>query len=784
MSNWLQIPKEAPWLYTTLKVFVRELKSLWKEGADLSSVTVYSNWIMEEVDIRGWAHRLGTENGDNMVKTGRGLYILLLLTPPLEVPKDTRDAYWSWVEDEVLTPIKEQYPDLYAWICEWQRRQISELADIELTGARNGTTNTTYIRSALAQAALEQVPPLIRESLLEMKRFREEFGFKSDAVLTFGKFGVSVQRSELFDAIRKILSGESEMEVTDTEGREWKLKNEGKEGELPILTVSRSNQRLVLPDLTALSPNTTVRLRSFGETVSDVNLPTGVRNMWHDVLLERALNDDEVDVYNTDFRDTPVQVTRSIRSEIEEGRSNTSSLVPNSRRYFERLVGSYDGSASILDYAAESGRQFIRSLSEWRPYDGFLFSLLLSSHSSLTAEIVVEKLHSEEIVRAFDFLERQGDRISQLGAIEVGLRILSEMPAIEPVIIRLVERIRDDDVDGLASGFKLLTALFVLVDGELSRTRLLSAEPPFYRRLASLSQAALIHRQLIDSDIEIDRFCEWAFSNRGGQYYMQTLSDMRLEPRWNPDLVVASQLKAEFFGRILSAATNYERSLAGSKLYDLVLGPGSDSIKSLSDRTRPYLPGPLEGGENSLNNVPAEISKIIEAQLSAEEVGPSSFIALLNTALIFQHHVDHAELAEKALKLSGHRIANVGDRSQLLGILNGLASVAATTRSSSLADELRILVRIYRQDAQYALSIEEAIRICLVAAASRRELNDWREFVGDCLTELAFGKLEGNDGVVLHIHLQHICHAVPELWLSCGRADAALKALNSSRHSI
>lgn len=133
MSNWLQLPKEAPWLDTTLKVFIRVLKSLWRAGADLSSVMARSNWILDQVDVRGWAHSLGAENGDNMVKTGRGMHILMLLTPPSDAPQDVKDAYWIWVEDRVLAPIKEQYPDLYAWIVEWQRRQISEMADMELT---------------------------------------------------------------------------------------------------------------------------------------------------------------------------------------------------------------------------------------------------------------------------------------------------------------------------------------------------------------------------------------------------------------------------------------------------------------------------------------------------------------------------------------------------------------------------------------------------------------------------------------------------------------------------
>lgn len=126
MSNWLQFPKEVPWLVTTLKVFIRVLKSLWKAGADLSSVTACSNWIVDQVDVRGWAHRLGEENGDNIVKTGRGAHILMLLTPPFEAPREVKDAYWNWVEGQVFAPIKEQYPDLFDWICEWQRRQISE----------------------------------------------------------------------------------------------------------------------------------------------------------------------------------------------------------------------------------------------------------------------------------------------------------------------------------------------------------------------------------------------------------------------------------------------------------------------------------------------------------------------------------------------------------------------------------------------------------------------------------------------------------------------------------
>ena len=442
-------------------------------------------------------------------------------------------------------------------------------------------------------------------------------------------------------------------------------------------------------------------------------------------------------------------------------------------------MGVYDGNSSIRDYAAGRGKEFLNSLLSWRPYDGFLFGLFLSSHSALTSEISPKGLDSDDLVRVFGFLEKCGDRTSQLGAIEVGLQVLPERPEIESSLIRLVEQIRDDDVDGPASGFKLLSALFVLVDGELGRNRVLSGTPPFYRRLASLSQAALIHRQIASSPIDIDSFCDWALKNRGEYFYFQSLADMRLEPRWNPDLSAASQIKADFFGRIMLAGRNHEKNIAGSKLHSLILGDETGSLHSLSEFPRPYFPGPLEGEESSPNVLPADLAEAVEAQLNAEEVGPSSFIALVNSAMIFRLEEGQAELAAKILKLGSHRLTNIEDRSQLLAILNGLATVAAASRGQTLPDELRILVRRYRRDTEYALSIDEALRICLVAAASRSDLNAWREFVGDWLTELAFDDFKDNEGSAFHSHLQCLCHVVPELWVCCGRADAALAAYNA-----
>ncbi len=635
---------------------------------------------------------------------------------------------------------------------------------------------TSLKKAVLAKAGLDQVPPLIRMSLLGDQSFREEFGLTMTSVISLGGSGPSFQRSDLFDAVRSVLAKEDTAKVNDAEGGVWSLKNEEDVNELPKLVLSSLEQRLVLPDLAGLSEDASVRIRSLEEAAADVNLPLISQEKWRNILAERAFEDDEVDTFISDLRDTPVYLERSIRAEMSAGKSSVSSLVPNSRRYFERLVGVYDGSVSIKDYATGPGRKLFEQLAAWRPYEGFLFSLQLSSHWALTTEVTVDLLEEKKLVQAFDFVGKHCDMLSCLGAFEVGLRILPDRPEVEPFLLRLVHRIKDDDVEGKTSEFKLFSSLFILVDGELARTRLLAGEPPFYRRLASLAQAALIHRQVVQCGVDYDHFSKWAFNNRFEHFYMESFADMRIEPRWNPDLADPLHIKANYIGRIMIAGHFFEKNLGAGTLLDTILVNGPKSLSALYKFPYPFFPGPLEGAEASPNSLPDDFARIIEEQLDTNEVEASSFIALVNSAMFFKISSGHAETAANILKLGNYKLANLEGKSQLVSILSGLATVAAVSRNPALADELRILVLRYRRDAQYGLSTEEVMRICLAGSAARNNLIEWRDFVGDWLTELAFGKLDGKEGDILHSYLSSLLHSVPELWFSCARADAALQA--------
>lgn len=632
----------------------------------------------------------------------------------------------------------------------------------------------SFYRSVLARAALELFPPSIRESLFSDPVFLNSYKLKVDAQVSIGEGEVSFQRSAMFDCIREVLADSSSRPtLKDEGGKEWRLEIVEIENERRV-RLSHGERRLLLPDFSALFPDQAERLKSFDRDANEVNLSEGAIRRWREILASRALADDEIDALDAEIKETPIRVADMVGSEIERGEVNFLTLVPRSERYFDRLVGEYRQSKNIADQAQVGAREHIRQLMSWRAYDGFLLSLLLSSHSSIPMEIDADQLGESDLIHAYEWLQKKGDRISQLGAIEIGLSILDKRPNIEPYVQGIVEQMRDDNADDDQGRFHLLSSLIMLVEGELSRTKILRGKPPFWRRLASIAQASLTERCIIKSRIDIANFTEWAWQARGPFFYLQTMADLRREPRWLPNYVSPGQLKAEFIGRILNAAQQNATKIHTPAMRELLFGDGAEGIKPLVEFPFPYLPGPLEGGLGAQNEPSADILRAIEEQLSADVLRPDSFAALLNSALILRLDSQQAALAVKALRAVKHQLRQVDNKGHLLSVLNGLAIVAAVTRSGELAEELRTLTRRWRHESGRGLSAEEAMMIGLIAAASHSDLTGWCEFVGEWITELAFQSLKLDEMQRLHSNVEHLCRIEPELWRTCGRAEAAL----------
>lgn len=121
--------EEDNWFRSLSRTFSETIKELWKRGGDPSEVQARSDWILKQLDLRIWAHCFEGKTGKHMVGPGYSAHVMSLLLLLTVENQDVKEAYWKWIEDRVLTPIKEQSPEMYLELVEWYRNHIASMVD-------------------------------------------------------------------------------------------------------------------------------------------------------------------------------------------------------------------------------------------------------------------------------------------------------------------------------------------------------------------------------------------------------------------------------------------------------------------------------------------------------------------------------------------------------------------------------------------------------------------------------------------------------------------------------
>ena len=339
-------------------------------------------------------------------------------------------------------------------------------------------------------------------------------------------------------------------ELVDIDGQNWAF---ALDDEKKLVHISREEKQFTLPDFTCLSPDTAARLAWFKQETKKFDVNDSRTDQWRKILGERAIEDEEVDQVFSEFRQTPLYVTNAISDQLQRQTISIASLVPSDIRYYDRLVGEPDTHETLKGFLDSVTTPAIKKRLQGDPQEGLKRALLMSAHPWVAQAIDINGIPLEAISEFYKWLEVGGDRLSQLGGIECGLAHIDAFPELESRLAKIVQNVLFDDPADKDSRLNSLCSLFVLVEGELARTGICRQRPPFWRRIASLAHASILERAIIAVGLIPSDFVKWAMQSRGKLYYLQTFVDMRREPRWQPDLVLPDQLKAEFIGRIAGA---------------------------------------------------------------------------------------------------------------------------------------------------------------------------------------------------------------------------------------
>ena len=628
-----------------------------------------------------------------------------------------------------------------------------------------------------AIAALLLFPPSVRTAVLTDAGLRQQLALPGDAVIRLGRLTAAFRRSRLLAAIRQVLAGAApETTVESEDGLVWQVSLSRAVG----VVVRRGTAEASLPECACLSPEAELRSEWFEAETRRFRV-TGARiAKWRTVLAARPLNDDELDELLEEFRLTPVHFSASVYDRLRRGSFGAADLVPSDFVYFERLVGEPSEATDVRVLVSATVGAHVRGLVDANASEGLKAAFLLASHAGLAEVVDLTGLPSDEVAGVFKWLAMHGDRISQVGAIECGLRVLPEWPAIAPSVAAMVRTIAGDNPEEPSGRLRLLSGLVTLVEGELARRGIGREQPPSWRRLASIAHASILEREVVSAGMPADKVAEWASGAGWSLHYTQSLIDLRLEPRWFPQFVVPSQLKAWFVGRIAAAAERYGENVVDEELKLLLWGSEASSVKSQSASLFALLPGPLEGGIDAADEIPPELEANIRSNLLSEDLSPESFSGLVNSSLIFRVGPKFSEMAAEGLRRVGYQLRRMNASGDPSLLLMGLAMVSAVTRSRALADGVRILARLVRRNQPSTIPPQTMAQIALVGAAAIKDAPGWSGAVGDWLTEIAFIDMSREEALAFQDDLRTILSVAPILWDTCGRAEAAIASFVAS----
>jgi hypothetical protein len=593
------------------------------------------------------------------------------------------------------------------------------------------------LKAQFASMLLNVFPSAIGNAVISNGALADRLGVPTTVSSSFANGGPTFDRGQMVDCIRRVLTGEVEVTLRDINEAYWQVSADP-EDEFSVV-FSRRQEVFRYSGNWMFSPDESLRVLNFKAECSRLGIRGEELEGLSAKLRERTWTAEEANVFLTIGKDTAIGQRERVEALFASQRFNAVDLVPQRYDYYTNLVGVRGDASSLLDYAIGPGADQLDKLMNSGAQDGLEQLFLIAGHPGLIVDHQLKAVTNDDFAKALARAVRSGDMYTKLGALAVALQTYGQWSDIDDPIQQLTTAILDADVtDASGSGFSSTSAFFVLVYGELARTKVLANHPPFWRRLAAMTHASLLARAFAGSSLNKASVLDWVLHQRPSEFLVQSYCDLREEPRWLPDYIVAQQLKDDFIGRIAGLVNLHSESFAGTKLQEVFFTDDSALKKSIRF-PQAFYPSVVEGGTEPLSKIPDEYLARLRSELAdlGEQATASDFAGLVNGAHVFEVGAEHAQLAAALLRKARQRIASNCSSHDFEQLLLGLAAVAATTRSIELAGELQILSRIARQGSNKPEPLTE-FSAAFIASAAMEDIDAWAAFIGSWVVEIAY----------------------------------------------
>ncbi len=705
---------------------LRSIRDLWEHSAiPAEQAIVLCDWI--------WRHLMAstllptTALDEDKAGNARGQMIAfrfaLLLTPINADPPERRAAYAEWVTQSALATLQAANPDL-----------LREALSTSLAMAQAHEQH----RAFLGRMYFESLPQPLRVAAISMDpAFAQECGFEAASTIAL-VHGQHVSVQALLQATQSVYRTRRTESLEDLSGRELHVSIKG-DGARAIPSVEwqatdGNNIRLDIPELGLFSPEPSTRrevldgaMKWLGPTA---DIPVGLLQ----AAESREMTSGEVsDVLAEMSAGVASFKDRLSRRLTAGGGLRVADFAPHTMDYWTRLCGlPPDVLTGPDDYIREQLVPHRRELVGEDLRGGLEICFIGALSDGLLPGQWVDDVDNDTLWDALSGIQVKGNAIALLAALDVALYRVTD-PRFRDFAADAMRDLLDDDL-GLPADrevYRLFHLLCDLVSNALPTMEGLSATPGYWRRMCAWMQAGMITGMFVASgrSLEADAFADWCAENATFAGEARRMMDCRTEPMVFASQVGSKSLRYEIAVRTIALKVRHEA--AGRKV------PMAGNVAAVF--------GPLTTGEVRVTPVPGPCELHVPPQSTIPkgveppvEQGESDQMALNFLAGVCQFYRLRSVDMERCRRLVAQRPN--GDKVDLTEALERaytVSTIAAATRSASLADAVGDCMAWGGGNASEQRHVELIIRILLQAAAAHEGQQEWMRWLDARLSEVA-----------------------------------------------
>ncbi|WP_319545665.1 hypothetical protein [Ruegeria conchae] len=625
-------------------------------------------------------------------------------------------------------------------------------------------------KTYMASIALEQLPKVIRQTLLNNTEFTKEYGITTDSEIRFGEQGPSFSRNSFYDALQKLFSGStSSLQINDDRKNQWSIDQfDEADGTFEL---KFGDQSFRVEGHWPLIEEADKRLACLNAEALNEKWPPSFKSKWYSAISGAKLDAKTFFEFFEDREALPYRVKERIVRILKAGGGAWSEFVPSDNQYFEVEFGSIGASRNLEEFAVKEFCDHCRVIVGDAPGKTLKKTLSLCWHQSFAQQVVHEELSEREIARSLIEIADTGSLVSRVSAIEFGLQNLEKHKFLDEAIERLISSVLAEDSDDPGGRFCLLAACIVLTGGLVSQRKIFCDSPVFYRRYIELAHATVLEDLVWNSSQKKADFFRQVVATFRQRYLAQGYADLIEAPRWIPEYLTPGQLKAEFVSRIRIALESFRDVAQDSKLSKFFDAENGSVLVEHVSFPHGYMPGPLEGSMECKTALPDGWSDEIHEALTSGDANVDSFVLLINTSLVFKPHKDHIEVAAKAIAEANFQL-KLGEKNSYLSLLLGLSNLAALTNSSQLSENTLVLLKRTMNLGLESMAAEDIVRVVCLLAAVKSDKDEWAKELGHMFLWLSSHVADAGEASHYRSMIQDLCDINPKLWSHLGRAMA------------